>query len=64
MVDHYNTEKFGVQALGKFIKKKFPDLEIKFIDIPNPGLAAWAHTCRSVAPQDVRKILCQFLGIW
>jgi dinuclear metal center YbgI/SA1388 family protein len=33
---HYNSEKFGVIALGKFLKKKFPDLECKFIDIPNP----------------------------
>lgn len=33
---HYNTEKFGIQALGEVVKKKFPTLEIKFIDIPNP----------------------------
>lgn len=33
---HYDTEKFGVQALGEIIKKKFPDVEVKFIDIPNP----------------------------
>lgn len=32
---HYNSEKFGVLALGEVIKKKFPELEIKFIDIPN-----------------------------
>lgn len=32
---HYNSEKFGVIALGEFLKKKFPELEIKFIDIPN-----------------------------
>jgi dinuclear metal center YbgI/SA1388 family protein len=32
---HYNSEKFGVIALGKLLKKKFPELEIKFIDIPN-----------------------------
>jgi len=32
---HYNSEKFGVKALGKFIKNKFPQLEFKFIDIPN-----------------------------
>jgi len=32
---HYNSEKFGLQALGKVIKKKFPGLKIKFIDIPN-----------------------------
>ncbi len=33
---HYNSEKFGVIALGEVLKKKFPELEIKFIDIPNP----------------------------
>lgn len=33
---HYNSEKFGIKALGKVLKKKFPKLEIKFIDIPNP----------------------------
>lgn len=33
---HYNSEKFGIKALGKIIKKEFPSLEIKFIDIPNP----------------------------
>ncbi len=32
---HYNSEKFGVLALGEFLKKKFPELEIKFIDVPN-----------------------------
>ncbi len=33
---HYNSEKFGVLALGEVLKKKFPKLKIKFIDIPNP----------------------------
>ena len=33
---HYNSEKFGILALGDFLKKKFPKLQIKFIDIPNP----------------------------
>ncbi len=33
---HYNSEKFGIQALGEVVKKKFADLEIKFFDIPNP----------------------------
>ena len=33
---HYNSEKLGVQALGKFLKKKFPQLAFRFIDIPNP----------------------------
>lgn len=32
---HYNSEKFGVLALGDFLKKKFPSLQFKFIDIPN-----------------------------
>jgi len=32
---HYNSEKFGVMALGKKIKDNFPKLEIKFIDVPN-----------------------------
>ncbi len=34
---HYNTEVFGVQALGEKIKAEFKDrLKVKFIDIPNP----------------------------
>ena len=33
---HYNSEKFGIQALGKALKKRFPLLKIKFIDIANP----------------------------
>jgi dinuclear metal center YbgI/SA1388 family protein len=32
---HYNSETFGVKALGKFLEKKFPKLKFKFIDIPN-----------------------------
>ncbi len=32
---HYNTEKFGIQALGEKIKHEF-DVECDFIDIPNP----------------------------
>ena len=39
---HYNSEKFGIQALGDLLKKKFidrpkkkPDLQIKFFDVPN-----------------------------
>ncbi|UCE07635.1 MAG: Nif3-like dinuclear metal center hexameric protein, partial [bacterium] len=32
---HYNTEKFGVQALGKKLEQQF-DVSCKFIDIPNP----------------------------
>lgn len=34
---HYATEVFGVQELGKKLKKKFGNkLEVEFIDIPNP----------------------------
>jgi len=34
---HYATEVFGVQELGKKIKKHYGDkLEVEFIDIPNP----------------------------
>ncbi len=32
---HYNSEKFGIQALGELLKKQF-DLEVEFIDVPNP----------------------------
>lgn len=32
---HYNTEKFGIQALGKLLEKKFK-VKTEFIDIPNP----------------------------
>lgn len=32
---HYNTEKYGVEALGEQLSKQF-DLFTKFIDIPNP----------------------------
>lgn len=31
---HYNSEKFGVIALGDLIKKKFPGLTVQFIDVP------------------------------
>jgi dinuclear metal center YbgI/SA1388 family protein len=31
---HYNSEKYGVCALGNLIQKKFPTLDVKFIDIP------------------------------
>lgn len=34
-LSHYNSEKFGVMALGKVLKKKYPELDVKFIDIPN-----------------------------
>jgi dinuclear metal center YbgI/SA1388 family protein len=32
---HYNTEVIGIKALGEIIKKAFPGLPIKFIEIPN-----------------------------
>ncbi len=32
---HYNTEKWGVRALGEHLAEKF-DLEAQFIDVPNP----------------------------
>ncbi len=31
---HYNTEKFGVQNLGRLIAQKF-NLEVEYVDIPN-----------------------------
>jgi dinuclear metal center YbgI/SA1388 family protein len=33
---HYATEVFGIQELAKLIRKKFPNLKVEFIDIPNP----------------------------
>jgi dinuclear metal center YbgI/SA1388 family protein len=32
---HYATERFGVQALGRWIAEQH-DLEVEFIDLPNP----------------------------
>lgn len=32
---HYNTERFGLWALGAKIEERFP-IEVEFIDIPNP----------------------------
>lgn len=32
---HYNSEKFGVKALGEYLIEKF-NLEVTFVDIPNP----------------------------
>ncbi len=32
---HYATERFGVLALGRHLEKQF-DVEVEFIDIPNP----------------------------
>lgn len=31
---HYNTEKYGIQSLGKLLKKEFK-VDVKYIDIPN-----------------------------
>lgn len=33
---HHATERYGVQALGRAIQEKFPDLAVEFIDLPNP----------------------------
>ncbi len=32
---HYNSEKWGIRALGEHLHEKF-DIEVEFIDIPNP----------------------------
>jgi len=32
---HYNTEKFGVQALGDYISQHF-DVHCEYVDVPNP----------------------------
>ncbi len=32
---HYATERFGVQALGRWIEERY-GLEVEFIDLPNP----------------------------
>jgi dinuclear metal center YbgI/SA1388 family protein len=32
---HYATERFGVRALGEFLAKRF-ELEVQFLDLPNP----------------------------
>lgn len=32
---HYDTERFGVLALGRHLEKRF-DVDVEFIDIPNP----------------------------
>ncbi|MDP8237798.1 MAG: Nif3-like dinuclear metal center hexameric protein [Candidatus Hatepunaea meridiana] len=32
---HYNSEKWGIKALGEHLRHKF-DLEVEFVDIPNP----------------------------
>lgn len=31
---HYNTEKFGVMALGELIKEKYLEIEVRFVDVP------------------------------
>ena len=32
---HYNSEKWGIRALGEHLKEKF-NLDVDFIDVPNP----------------------------
>ena len=32
---HYNSEKWGIRALGEHLREKF-SIEVEFIDIPNP----------------------------
>lgn len=32
---HYNSEKWGVEALGEHLRDKF-DLDVEFVDVPNP----------------------------
>jgi putative NIF3 family GTP cyclohydrolase 1 type 2 len=32
---HYNSERFGIQALMEYVKKKFK-VQVKFADVPNP----------------------------
>jgi putative NIF3 family GTP cyclohydrolase 1 type 2 len=32
---HYNSEKWGIRALGEHLREKF-DLSVEFLDIPNP----------------------------
>src|SRR5690606_33248889 len=34
---HHATERFGVQALMEKLKARFPDIEVKFFDSPNPA---------------------------
>jgi dinuclear metal center YbgI/SA1388 family protein len=32
---HYNTERIGIRALGEYVAARF-DVEVEFIDLPNP----------------------------
>lgn len=32
---HYNTEKWGIRALGEHLAQRF-DLDVEFVDVPNP----------------------------
>ncbi len=32
---HYNSEKWGIKALGEHLREKF-DIEVEFVDVPNP----------------------------
>ncbi|SIO01783.1 dinuclear metal center protein, YbgI/SA1388 family [Sulfurivirga caldicuralii] len=33
---HHATERVGVQALGEHLQAVFPELKVRFVDIPNP----------------------------
>lgn len=36
VVGHINSENFGVRNLAKFLKNRFPDLEVEFLDAKDP----------------------------
>jgi putative NIF3 family GTP cyclohydrolase 1 type 2 len=31
---HYNSEKLGVIALGELIKESYPEIDVRFVDVP------------------------------
>lgn len=33
---HHATERYGIQALGEHLKETFPELELRYVEIPNP----------------------------
>ncbi len=33
---HHATERVGIQALGDHLQQTFPDLTVRFVDVPNP----------------------------
>ncbi len=58
----YNTEKWGVRALGERLAEKF-DLDVEFVDVPNPVLKPLANGNRNLAKfgylsSGVRKLAC------